>query len=188
MLTRVNITMPDSLLAEADTLARAERLTRSALVRQALTERIHDGRAAADGPTLEALLKAFFAARDDMEAAWLFGSAARGEASPLSDVDVAVLPADERLDRRGRLDLALDVSGRLPGALGTPRVDVVSLPDAPVVLAHRIATQGRLVFGAGRRRTVEAELAALTAYMEFQPVLEEADRHLAERMRSYAAL
>jgi hypothetical protein len=187
VLTRVNITLPDGLLVETDELAQAERLTRSGLVREALAERIH-GYRSPETPPLERLLRAFFAARDDVSAAWLFGSTARGEAGPLSDVDVAILPADRGLERSARLDLALEVSSRLPTALGAKQVDVVSLPDASVVLAHRVVADGKVVFGEGRRATAEAELAALTAYIDYLPVLAEADRYLAERMRSYGSL
>ena len=39
-------------------------------------------------------LEAYFAALDDVVLAYLFGSYARGQAGPLSDVDVAVLLND----------------------------------------------------------------------------------------------
>ncbi len=65
-------------------------------------------------------------------AAVLFGSFARGEATPWSDIDVAVLTEGElALDRR------LDLMGDATAAFGRD-ADVVDLRHAPLVLRGRI--------------------------------------------------
>lgn len=131
-------------------------------------------------------LRAFFAARDDVAVAWLFGSVAAGNTWKGSDVDVAVLPAEADVDPIPRAELCSDIAMRLSGALGVERVDVVALQDASALLGGRIVTRGRRVFDRDPRRATEAEIRALTAYWDFAPVLEMKHRALAERMGEYA--
>jgi|GEM_PF-1234465 len=81
-------------------------------------------------------LIAFFADQPDVAAAYLFGSVARGEATPRSDLDVAVLLApapsspQEEWERREALSKALS------RIVGRP-VDVVILNRAPRCSAIR---------------------------------------------------
>lgn len=100
--------------------------------------------------SVAAALRAACAREPDVEAACLFGSFARGEAGPQSDIDVAVLA------RRG-LSLAdeLGLRRRLAEAIGAPDVDLVLLGGASPLL-RREATTGRQVF--------ERDAAAADAY------------------------
>ena len=127
------------------------------------------------------LLRAFFSARGDVEAAWVFGSVARGTAGPMSDVDIAILPASG-VAADAVWDLRLDLMSRLPGVLGVQEVDVVALPEAGAVLAHRAAIEGVRVFGESSRAAAEAEIAAMADYCDFAPVLRMLDARLSERL------
>jgi len=131
-------------------------------------------------------LRAFFSARDDVEAAWVFGSVARGNAGPMSDVDVAILPA-AAVAREAWWDLRLDLMSRLPGVLGVHEVDVVAVPEASVVLGFEIASEGVQVFGEWSRVAAEAVIAAVTEYWDYADVRARAREALGERMRAYAA-
>lgn len=74
--------------------------------------------------------------REDVRLAYVFGSVARERARSTSDLDVAILFADEAPP--GTLDLLTedleDASGR--------RVDLVDLAQAPPLLAHQIISKG----------------------------------------------
>lgn len=80
----------------------------------------------------------------DVSSAYLFGSHAEGRAHRESDVDVGVLfdPSARRTTRE-RFESSLVLSSQLQAALGTSRVDVVVLNDAPPRLARRVVTTGR---------------------------------------------
>ena len=84
-----------------------------------------------------------FAARnEDAAAVYLFGSLARGEGGPDSDVDVAVLygrPVDA-----GLAGLKLALAGDLETRLGR-RVDLVVLDSQPPDLVHRVLRDGLIV-------------------------------------------
>jgi hypothetical protein len=192
MYRRLNITLPDEVLARADAFAASERYTRSGLIAAALESFVtvaRDGATLAEespavysAPTatptapsvgaqdVASLLRAFFAARSDIEAAWVFGSVARGEAGPRSDVDVAVLPAGG-LDRDARCSLRNELIERLPRALQGRDVDVLVVPEAGALLLHRALVRGVRVFGDRSSRAAEAEIAAQAAYEDFRPVL-----------------
>jgi len=101
--------------------------------------------------------------------AYLFGSAARGEITPLSDIDVAVY-LDEP-DRARRVDVYLPFLVDLQEAVGDGTVDLIYLNDAPSDLAYGIVT-GRLLFCADEGRRVEVEATVLSTYLDERPLHE----------------
>lgn len=130
---------------------------------------------------LTALAKAW-RSDSDLGAVYLFGSRARGDAQPSSDVDLAVilragLEGDERWRKR------LELVGAASELLGTDAVDVVVLEDAPSALGHRVLRDGRLLFELDpHRRTAVAE-DIMRRYLDEEYLRRELDRGLAERVR-----
>lgn len=84
---------------------------------------------------------------EGVELAYLFGSRARGQARPDSDVDVAVLldAGPVRLDPAALLHRHLHLAARLRDA-GAGEVDLVLLDDAPLPLRGRVAREGRPLY------------------------------------------
>jgi predicted nucleotidyltransferase len=116
-------------------------------------------------------LRTFFATRDeDIAAVYLFGSVARGEARPSSDVDVGVLyrTAPPRTLEAVPAKMETD----LTRALGRP-VEVVVLDWAPVDLVHRVLRDGVLVLDRDRSRRIAFEVRARNVYWDIQPILRE---------------
>ncbi len=77
-----------------------------------------------------------------------FGSRATGKARPDSDLDVAVLPAEEEGLARGthrRHRLRIAVAAALAHLASDERVDVVLLDEAPDTLRQRVMEHGRMV-------------------------------------------
>jgi uncharacterized protein len=87
---------------------------------------------------LQALRRAIDA-EPAIRVAYLFGSCARGDCGPTSDVDVALL-ADQPIDL---MDLAA-IGTRLGTGLDR-RVDVVDLRSAPPLLCRQVVAEGELV-------------------------------------------
>lgn len=87
---------------------------------------------------VEALVRAPAVMRRTVAGVWLFGSFARGEETPSSDIDLAIL-CDPALgvDRATVMD-------QVGLALGRD-VDVIDLRTAPPSLAWEILTRGRVV-------------------------------------------
>jgi predicted nucleotidyltransferase len=96
-----------------------------------------------------------------LAAVYLFGSGAREELRPDSDLDVAVLlPPGADLSSVDRLELAAD-----PAALAGRTVDLFVLGrPAGAVLAKEAVTAGRRHWDDGTRAAAEFEMYALAAY------------------------
>lgn len=118
----------------------------------------------------------------EVRAAWVFGSVARGEASPESDLDVAVLlPADdaspEELCALERLGLELERCSP------SGRVDLLVLGRQGPVLRHRILCDGVLVHDADRERRIDFEGRTIVEYLDWKPTHEIAMRSVLEGLR-----
>lgn len=125
---------------------------------------------------LEERLRQALEAREDVLVAYLFGSAARGKAGPLSDVDVAVLLAEDG-DRFARF---LEVVGEVARVVGPERADVVLLNEAPVALAYRVLRDGRVLLCRDDGARIEHWVRTVVRYLDMEPffrTLEEGVRH-----------
>jgi len=86
--------------------------------------------------------------------AYLFGSRARGQAGPLSDMDIAVY-LDGRIHQA---EYRLKLMEKLAKCLKSDNLDLVVLNQAPPLLRHEIVKYGRLLKDdADRRVPFEAE-------------------------------
>jgi predicted nucleotidyltransferase len=99
--------------------------------------------------------------------AYLFGSVAEGKAGPASDVDVAVyLDPDAPSERR--LELSLEVAGRLSEASGAGGIDVLVLNDAPLPIKGRVVRQRIVLFSRDEPARVAFESLTLREFFDFQ--------------------
>lgn len=106
----------------------------------------------------------------DLAAAYLFGSAARGEARPGSDVDVAILLRQEPEATLG--GLRADLADTLAEALGRP-VDLVVLNRAPADLIHRVLRDGVLLLDRDSSLRIAFEVRSRNEYFDLLPYLRE---------------
>jgi hypothetical protein len=102
--------------------------------------------------------------RPEVVFAYLFGSAARDELYPLSDVDVAVFLADgvDALDARA------DLLAIVTGHLATDRVDLIVLNDAPTALLGRVLLDRRVLCDKDPFRRHRFESRALREFHDFR--------------------
>lgn len=104
-----------------------------------------------------------------LAAAYLFGSVARGEAKPWSDLDLGLLYSTD--PPRTLAALPTELTAELTRALGA-EVDLVVLNRAPVDLVHRVLRDGILVVDADRSRRIAFEVASRNAYWDLLPILQ----------------
>jgi predicted nucleotidyltransferase len=115
-------------------------------------------------------LRDFFGAKSDgLAAVYLFGSVARGEARPDSDVDVAVLYRGEL--PRTLEGLPLELEGELERLLRRP-VDVIALNRAPLDLVHHVLHEGVLIAEPDRSARIRFEVKSRNEYFDLLPTLE----------------
>ena len=112
---------------------------------------------------MEESLRQVLQVDDRIAYALLFGSAARGDTTSFSDVDVAI-----GLRSGVKFDLH-DIGGlvsELERAAGRD-VDVVILDEAPPGLAYRVFRDGRVLVENDRRARVERQASAMIEYLDF---------------------
>jgi predicted nucleotidyltransferase len=121
-----------------------------------------------DAAAIEARLRASF--EEDPRGAvavYLFGSVARGEARPDSDVDVAMLFAAEPPATLDAPQFAIEIE--LERLLGCP-VQVVALNRASPDLVHRVLRDGRLVLDRDRSARIRFEVRSRNEYFDMAPI------------------
>lgn len=117
--------------------------------------------------------------QSDVRFAYLFGSVARDEAHPDSDVDVAVFyekPASPA--RHGTLHEELE------RALGRT-IDLVNLATAPPLLLREIVRDGLVVLCRDEDALAELELSMLARYLDTQHLRAVQREALAERIEEW---
>ncbi len=120
---------------------------------------------------LAAARDALLAALPDAWAIYVFGSFARDEPWPSSDLDVAVLlPPARRIENF--LDIMSDVSSRVHRD-----VDIVDLRGAGDVLRHEVLLEGRTLYVSAPDEVLAWEAGAMSRYArhreEIRDILED---------------
>lgn len=114
------------------------------------------------------LLRVSLVDAPDIVAAYLFGSVARGDDRPGSDVDVAILL--DHLPEPSLESMPLDLEARLERLLGRP-VQIVVLNRASPDLVHRVLRDGQILVDRDRPRRLRFEVQARNEYFDIAPVL-----------------
>jgi uncharacterized protein len=123
------------------------------------------------------VIKHFFTNSRAVKFAYLFGSHSRGNAGPLSDVDLAIY-LDNRMNLfSARLALLEDLGRQLKGQ----SCDLVVLNDAPLVLRYEIIRDGK-VLKENKSRRIEFETRVLREYLDTEAIR---SVHLSALKRSF---
>ncbi len=122
-----------------------------------------------DTPTIATQLRAPLNMAAEVVCAYLFGSQARGEAGPDSDLDIAVLldtaPPATLVGLRDDLARALEETVRRP-------VDLIVLNHAEADLIHRVLRDGVLLIDRDKAARIRFEVRARNEYFDLAPVRE----------------
>jgi len=120
-------------------------------------------------------------------AAYVFGSVARGTATPMSDVDIALVtePITQSSYDQPKLELGIqagieDAARAVARPAGTeadagapielPEIDVRIINNAPLTVRGRILQEGLLVYEGDHQARVGYAVATRKRYFDFAPV------------------
>ena len=118
---------------------------------------------------------------EDVVAAMLIGSQARGSPGALSDIDIGIWHAPG-LDAGSRLGLRLNLAQQATKTIGSDEVDIVLLNGASPLMRHRAIRDRRLLLERDRQTRVKLEARALIDYLDTAPLRAELARGLRHRI------
>lgn len=116
----------------------------------------------------------------DVQLAYLFGSVVSNAAGPLSDVDIAILP---KPSTRNWLEVYSDFYSVLVHVLGGDNVEVVLLAQAPLSIRFAVVKEGLLIWSTDPEIPAEFADATIGAYLDTQPLRDEAWSILYQHIR-----
>ena len=114
-------------------------------------------------------LTAHLSAQPDVVVSYLFGSVARGQTTPQSDVDIAVL-LDPGLDDRTLLERQLALIGALE-PYSDRDLQLVLLNHATPLLAYQVLRDGVRLSARSEVERIAFEVATMNRYFDIQPML-----------------
>jgi uncharacterized protein len=120
--------------------------------------------------TLKSCLAGVFS-RHPVALAYLFGSAATGRTTPLSDIDIALVLLEGQIDDKDRLMFELKVEDELASGCGLSNADVRVINKAPVAIRGEVVTEGILLFSRDEELRVEFETRTRSEYFDFLPAI-----------------
>ncbi|RLI81768.1 nucleotidyltransferase domain-containing protein [Archaeoglobales archaeon] len=88
-------------------------------------------------------------------AIYLFGSHAKGEATPLSDIDIAVI-----------LENPVSESEADIGSLSSPEIDVVLFHRLPLHIRYEVFKYGKEIFVRDEEKLLEVKLKVMREYLD----------------------
>ena len=125
---------------------------------------------------------AYLDRREEILAAYIFGSVAAGKAHKFSDVDVALLLA-EGIDRSQAWDFRIEAMDEAEMAFKR-RADVAILNQAGSVLKFQTIHRGKLIFERNRKARIGFEIQTRNEYFDYAPYLNEQYRELVKRVKT----
>lgn len=119
--------------------------------------------------------------QSDVLAAYLFGSLARGQALPSSDVDIAVL-IEPGLDLERSVEAQLQLELDLERLTQRP-VQVTILNRASPFMAYQVIKDGFLIYERNKSERIAFQVRTLKIYFDLQPRLESLSQAAIKRIK-----
>ena len=101
--------------------------------------------------------------------AYLYGSTAKGQSTPLSDVDIALVLIDDRVASSERLIFELKIEEELARFCELNRADVRVINNSPIMVQGEIVTNGILIYCTDDDARIEFECLTRSLYFDFLP-------------------
>lgn len=102
----------------------------------------------------------------DLIAVYLFGSSARGEIKPLSDIDLAILLADNVINYQIETKILIDAMH----ILGTEEIDLITLNAAPLHIQFGVLRNKKVVYNSDTEKRIDFENRVIMEYLDFAPI------------------
>jgi len=109
-------------------------------------------------------------------AAYIYGSAVRGNYTESSDIDIGVLVKKEIKDPLYEAKLSIKIEKKL-----NKEVEVRVLNNKPLIFLHQVFGHGKLLFSKNEKIRLNFETATINKYFDFLPFIQEYNNKRFER-------
>ena len=99
--------------------------------------------------------------RDEVDAIYLFGSYARGNAKPISDIDICIITKRD-VPKPVKEDILSNSS---------KKVDISIFWDLPPMIRFRVLKEGKLLYKKDEIALQRVKIDTLKSYLELQPMI-----------------
>ncbi len=114
---------------------------------------------------------------------YLFGSAAGGNMTTLSDLDFAVL-FESGLSSEHSYELLCDLTEIIAETTETEEFDLVKINSAPLTMRYQIVRNGRILYAKREEARVDFEATTRSLFFDFAPLLKEYYRELYRKIEA----
>lgn len=111
--------------------------------------------------------------RDEVEAIYVFGSYAKGNAKPISDIDISVIT--KRNIPKNIKEEILSNSSR--------NIDISIFWDLPPTIRFRVLKEGKLLYKRDEIALQRVKVATLKSYLDIQPMIKRHCIHILSSSR-----
>jgi len=128
-------------------------------------------------------LAGFCKNRPEIIVAYLFGSRARGDSGPASDIDLAFLVESSLVNER---DYPYGYNAYLIAEFmdifKTNELDAIVLNDAPPLLKFQVIYYGQVIFSRSEEKRLAFHVKAFNEYQDFRPMLAVQHKYMLKRL------
>jgi len=118
---------------------------------------------------------------------YAFGSYPRGEATPLSDLDLGLVVSEETPVNQ-YTELVFRLTSKIGGLVENIEADIRILNGAPPELRYSAVAKGVMILCKNERARIRFETDAVTEYLDFKPALDTYYRYLHRRLEETGRL
>lgn len=116
-------------------------------------------------PEFEEKIRSVLKKEADIVLAYLFGSAARGEMTSLSDIDIGIL-FNSRINAMRRYDIKLELMGEISSVSGINKIDIIDMEKGSALLNYNIIKHGKILKSEDENMRVHFETSILSKYLD----------------------
>jgi len=106
--------------------------------------------------------------REQVQAIYLFGSYAKGNARPSSDIDICVI-TEKKIPRSAKEEIMSNSSKNM---------DISLFWDLPQTIRFRVFREGRLLYAKDELSLQRLKVATLKSYLDIQPMIKRYCTHV----------
>lgn len=110
-------------------------------------------------------LSEYLSGEKKVKFAYLFGSYAKNNTGPLSDIDIAIY-LDDKINKGERFDFRLELMAQISILLKRESIDLIILNDSDISLAYEVIYHGKLIYSKNELKRIRYETKVMSFYFD----------------------